>query len=229
MGEKENTKPQNNEEEFEEEIDVNQAGGNQSGNANNSNNKPEDKGKSFTQDQVTRMMTREKNQGRAAAYKEMGIDPKNKKMIEMFQAFVKSQKSDEQLAAEKDAEMQSKQQEAEHRAIVAEAKAEAMMLGVKSQYVEDAVTLALSRMSDSTDLKTILSELKDKYSIWFEEKNGDDDSGKKNNKVGQKGTGSSVKETTKKNGKDNNVSLGARLAARRKPTTKTSYWGSNNN
>lgn len=224
---KENTKSQNSEEEFEEELDENQQSGNDSGN-NSGKNKPEDKGKSFTQDQITRMMTREKSQGRAAAYKEMGIDPKNKKMVDMFQAFIKSQKSDEQLAAEKDAEMQSKQQEAEHRAMVAEAKAEAMMLGVKSQYVEDAVTLALSRMTDSTDLKTILSELKDKYSIWFEEKDGDDDNGKKNSKVGQKGTGSSVKETTKKNGKENNVSLGARLAARRKPATKTSYWGTNN-
>lgn len=187
------------------------------------------KERSFSQEQVNRMMTREKNQGRAAAFKEMGIDPKDTKMVKMLQALVDSQKSDEQKAAEKDIEAQNKQAEMEQRALMAEAKAEAMMLGVKSQYVEDAVILALSKMSDDTDLKTVLSELKEKYSLWFE--SDDDDSGKggkdkKSGKTGQKGTGASVKEANKKGGKDSG-GFGARLAAQRKTPGKSSYWGSN--
>lgn len=187
----------------------------------------ESKGKTFTQEQVTKMMTREKNQGRNAAYKEMGIDPKDDKMVKMFKAFVESQKSDDQKAAEKESENQTKVNEAEQRAIVAEAKAEAMMLGVKSQYVDDIVTLALAKMTEDSDLKTIIGEFKTKYPVWFGESEEDDkkdDKGK--NKTGQKGTGSSVKNSDKDKKGEENKGLGARLAAQRKTgNKKSSYWG----
>lgn len=186
-------------------------------------------GKTFTQDQVSRMMTREKNQGRNAVYKELGIDPKDTKMVNMFKAFVASQKSDEQKAEEQEAESQSKVAEAERRAQIAEAKAEAMMLGVKPQYADDAVTLVLSKTSDDVDVKTVLSELKTKYPVWFgvaSENSEDDKDGKK--KVGQKGTGASVKSENKNRSSDGTKGIGARLAAQRKSgTKKSSYWGNN--
>lgn len=187
-------------------------------------------GKTFTQDQVNRMMTREKNQGRNAAYKELGIDPKDTKMVNMFKAFVESQKTDEQKAAEKETENQTKMNEAEQRAQVAEAKAEAMMLGVKTQYVDDVVTLALAKMTEDSDLKTIIGEFKTKYPVWFGESDEDDDKGKGKDtkgKTGQKGTGSSVK-TSKEDKKADEKGLGARLAAQRRGTgKKPSYWGNN--
>lgn len=234
MGNEENTKGLGKEEEFDDEEDQNDNSGANNGTADGKSSDDKDskdtskkKERSFSQEQVNRMMTREKNQGRAAAYKEMGIDPKDTKMIKMFQAFVESQKSDEQKIAEKDIEAQNKQAEMEQRALMAEAKAEAMMLGVKAQYVEDAVTLALSKMSDDTDLKTVLNELKEKYSLWFES-DDDDNSGKdkKSGKTGQKGTGASIKEVSKRSGKDTE-GFGARLAAQRKNMSKTSYWSSN--
>lgn len=180
------------------------------------------KEKTFTQEQVNRMMAREKNQGRAAAYKDLGIDPKDTRMIKMFQAFVESQKTDDQKNSEKAMEEAKKAAETEHRVLVAEAKAEAMILGVKSQYVEDAVALALSRMTDSADIKTVLTELKDKYSIWFAE---EEDDKKQKSKTGQKGTGAAIKETNK-NGTMENKGLGARLAAQRTSNNKkSSFWG----
>lgn len=219
-----------NEEEIEENEDV----------ENRSNEDPEDSGskdksgsdsngsskggkseKTFTQDQVSRMMTREKNQGRNAAYKELGIDPKDTKVIAQFKAFVESQKTEEQKTAERESADKAKQVENERRVAIAEAKAEAMMMGVKTQYVEDAVTLALSRFNEDTDVKTLLGELKAKYPTWFGE------SGDTKDKAGQKGTGSSVKQA-EKGGKKGEVekSLGARLAAqRRSGTKKSSYWG----
>lgn len=184
------------------------------------------KSRMFSQEQVTRMMTKEKNQGRVAAYNEMGINPNDKKMISMFRAFIESQKTEEQKNAEKDAEEKKKQEEADRRVLVAEAKAEAMMLGVKQQYVNDAVTLALSNMTDSTDLKTALGELKEKYSIWFEaDEQEEGKQGKQNKagKTGQKGTGASIKETTKKSKEE--LGMGARLASARKTGgAKKSYW-----
>lgn len=185
-------------------------------------------GKTFTQEQVNKMMTREKNQGRSAALKELGIDPKDSKMVAMVKALIESQKTDEQKAAEKDAENQTKMNEAEHRAQVAEAKAEAMMLGVKTQYVEDVVTLALAKMTEDSDLKTIIGEFKTKYPVWFGESEDDDKGGKDKGKgkTGQKGTGSSVK--TSKEVKGEEKGFGARLAAQRRGTgKKSSYWGNN--
>ena len=184
--------------------------------------------KTFTQSQVKRMMTKEKNQGRAAALKELGIDPKDEKSIAMVKALVDSQKTDEQKAAEKKAEEQTKMNEAEQRAQLAEAKAEAMMLGVKKQYVEDAVTLALAKMTEDSDLKTIIGELKTKYPIWFDESSDDENEGNKGKgKAGQKGTGSSIKGSGKDN-KGEEKGIGARLAAQRKTgSKKSSYWGKN--
>jgi hypothetical protein len=185
-------------------------------------------GKTFTQEQVNKMMTREKNQGRSAALKELGIDPKDSKMVAMVKALIESQKTDEQKAAEKDAENQTKMNEAEQRAQIAEAKAEAMMLGVKTQYVEDVVTLALAKMTEDSDLKTIIGEFKTKYPVWFGESEDDDKGGKnkEKGKTGQKGTGSSVK--TSKEVKGEEKGFGARLAAQRRGTgKKSSYWGNN--
>ena len=187
-------------------------------------------GKTFTQEQVNKMMTREKNQGRNAALKELGIDPKDSKMVAMVKALIESQKTDEQKAAEKDAENQTKMNEAEQRAQVAEAKAEAMMLGVKTQYVDDVVTLALAKMTEDSDLKTIIGEFKTKYPVWFGESEDDDKGGKDKGKgkTGQKGTGSSVKTSKEDKGKGEEKSLGARLAAQRRGTgKKSSYWGNN--
>lgn len=187
-------------------------------------NKGEKKEKTFTQSQVSKMTTREKNQGRAAALRELGIDPKNKEQIAEVKAYLDSKKTDEQKAAEAESESQSKIAEANHRALIAETKAEAMMMGVKSQFVDDVITLAISKMSDDedSDLKTILGEFKIKYPAWFSVK--DDDKEDKKDKAGQKGTGSSLSSKRKKELKENK-GMGARLAAQRKTRTKkTSYW-----
>lgn len=186
------------------------------------NDKGGKSGKTFTQDQVNRMMTREKNQGRNAVYKELGINPKDSKAIAMIKALLDSQKTDEEKAAEEKAENQSKMNEAEQRAQFAEAKAEAMMLGVKTQYVEDVVTLALAKMTEDSDIKTIIGEFKTKYPIWFGESENNDNN---KSKTGQKGTGSTIKSSKENKGQETK-SFGARLAAQRRSSSKkSSYWG----
>ena len=228
----EETKNDLTDEESEENEDVEDQDDNKddesgkSGNEDKSGKKGNDKGgktgKTFTQDQVNRMMTREKNQGRNAVYKELGIDPKDSKAIAMVKALIDSQKTDEEKAAEEKAENQSKMNEAEKRAQVAEAKAEAMMLGVKTQYVEDVVTLALAKMTEDSDIKTIIGEFKTKYPVWFGESENNDNN---KSKTGQKGTGSTIKSSKENKGQETK-SFGARLAAQRRSSSKkSSYWG----
>jgi len=205
--------------------------GNNSNGANNDNggagtdNSSNSSGeKTFTQAEVNRMMTREKHQGVNSVYNELGIKPGDKKALAAVKEYLASQKSEEQKALEAEAAKVQEIADAEQRATMAEAKAEAMMIGVQAQFVDDAVTLALAKVAaeDGTDIKTALGELKTKYPVWFSS-TGDEDRDDKS-KVGQKGTGSSVKSSEKDKGNDGK-SLGARLAAKKKGTGKSTYWG----
>lgn len=189
-------------------------------NTENNNGKSE---KTFTQDYVNRLMTREKKQGANSVYNELGIKPGDKKSIDAIKKFLESQKTDAEKEAERINMENSALAEANHKLALAEAKAEAMQLGVQAQFVDDAVTLALGKVAneDGTDIKTALGELKTKYPVWFE--NPSDEKNDKS-KTGQRGTGSSVKSGQKDKG-DDNKNLGARLAANRKSSTsKKSYW-----
>lgn len=184
-------------------------------------------GKTFTQEQVNKMMAREKHQGANSVYKDLGIDPKDTKAIGLVKALIASQKTDEQKAAEQSKALV----EAQNKAALSEAKAEAMMMGVQPQFVDDAVTLAMAKMKneDGTDIKTVLGELKAKYPVWFGKAAGQDDDDKKDKPgakdkgkakeekktVGQRGTGSTVKTNASKEEKEEK-SLGARLAAKRR-------------
>ena len=194
-------------------------------------------GKTFTQEDVNRMMAREKNQGRAAAFSELGLDPNDANMMNMFKAFVSAMQSGSAQDNQQSAQQQIKIAEAESRAKKAEAKAEAMQLGVNPQYVDDAVTIIMSKLDDNNDVKTLVGELKTKYPTWFnvEQQNQNDDKSKggkqqnnnqqQNQQTGQNGTGSSVGNVTNNNNKG--VSgIGTRLAAQRKQgnSQKSSFW-----
>lgn len=194
-------------------------------NTSTSSSKAEDKkdeSKGFTQEQVNRMMAKEKKQSKAAALKELGIDPSDTKMIAMMKAFIESQKTDEQKGVETQLAEAAELAEANQRVLIAEAKAEAMQLGAKTQYVEDIVALISAKMTDDADIRTLITELKTKYSTWFGAEDEDDKS-----KTGKKGTGSSINSNSGKGSKsDEGKGLGARLAAQRKASTKkTSFWG----
>lgn len=201
-----------------------------SGNETGTSGKEEKAEKTFTQAEVNKMMAREKHQGVNSVYNELGIKPGDKKTLSAIKEYLASQKSDEQKALEAEAAQASAIAKANERATIAEAKAEAMMIGVQTQFVEDATTLALAKVAaeDGTDIKTALGELKTKYPIWFGATKDDSSEDEKKDtgksKVGQKGTGSSVKASEKDKGNEGK-SLGARLAAKKHGTAKSTYWG----
>lgn len=174
--------------------------------------------KTFTQDDVSRMMAKEKKQGRSSAFNELGIDPSNKKMVEAAKAFFSKLSGGDSVDDDaSDAVDDGNAAELESELVVANAKVAAMKQGVNPQYVDDVVTLISARMKqdESVKLDTAIGELKKKYPSWFVvEQNS------KN--VGKFGTGSSVSANSGKSGDD---SLGKRLAAQRKVSSnKKSYW-----
>lgn len=201
-------------------ADANGSGSDDGNNSPSDDNQPA--GKTFSQDDVTRMMTREKQQGRNAVFNELGIDPNDTKTIEMVKAIMAAQKQDEEPPVAPSADLI----EAQHRADVAEAKAEAMMLGAQPKFVDDIVTLATAKLQDSdeTDFKTVVSQIKEKYPVWFGEGGSDDDP---KNSVGSRGTGSSIGSNAgaKKDAGAGELSLGQRLAASKKHSKPSkSFW-----
>lgn len=187
----------------------------------------EKSGKTFTQAQVTSMMAKEKRQGRAAALRELGINPNDKKAVKMVQAILASQKDDDDGLA---AEVDTKVAEAEAKAMRAECKAEAMVLGVKAEYVDDVIVLAMAKMDEDSDFKTVIGEIKTKYPTFFgievdtDDKNdkskGKDKDDETKGATGKKGTGASMKNFGKDDKGEGTKSLGSRLAAQRNGAQK---------
>lgn len=208
----------------DEEIDNTDAGSaDESG-----KEKEEKKERTFTQEEVNRMMTREKKQGRAALLKELGYkDEKQAKAASSsYNAWLESQKSAEQKSAEKDSENEKAILEAQAKADAAEAKVEALMLGCKPGNVDDVIALAMAKKTDDGDFKTIVGELKKKYPDMFS-KSSDDEEKEEKKTAGQKGTGGNVSAKSKDKKSDEKQSLGARLAASRrgnKDSNKKSFW-----
>lgn len=180
------------------------------------NKEPE---KTFTQEQVNKMMAKEKNQGRNSVLSDLGIDPKDKAAIAALKTLIESQKTDEQKKNDEAAAEQKRIAELENKAMIAEIKAESLMLNVQPQYADDIVTLALSKMASSpeSELTDILGEFKTKYPAWFKE-----EASKENE--GQRGTGSNI-GAGDKGKKSQDDGIGKRLAAKRNSSApKKSYW-----
>lgn len=180
----------------------------------------------FTQDEVSRMMAREKHQGRNAVYNELGIDPDDTSAVQMFKAFVEAQKSDEEKRAENDAKQQAAMDDMSNKLKNAEAKAALMQAGISADYVDDAVVIALSRIAadDTLDVETVAKDLKAKYSVWFEGSKKDEPN---KQSVGKRGTGKTASNGSgNATGKDSISGIGKRLAENRKSQApKKSFWG----
>ena len=194
--------------------------------------------KMFTQEQVNAMMSNEKKQGRNSVLKELGLNEDGIQNLKALLGIKNNQQQQNTQQNEQIAEM-------EKRLAVSEAKAECMTLGVKSENVDDVVSLALAKQQTSdSDLKTIVNDLKTKYPMFF---NGADAStqtaqnmaqnanqgtaggsnangaGNTNNS-GTGGTGSTPNQNT--NGSQSQVGLGERLAKLQASTKpKKSLWG----
>lgn len=144
-------------------------------------------------------------------YNELGLKADDKNSIEMFKKFLKLQESDK-IAEDTVETEKARAAELENKLAIAEFKAEVLKAGVRATYVDDAVTLMLSKKtSDDFKVNEVIKEFKTKYPVWFIEEN-------------REGTGGVLKSGQSKSSKDDK-SLGARLAASRHKTgAKKTYF-----
>lgn len=130
--------------------------------------------KTFTQEEVNRMLANEKRQGRQAALKALGLDPNDKDAEKKAKAILDTQKTQ----AEKDAEALTTEKnaraEAEAKALAAERKLAVLTTGCKAEFVEEVFALASAKVNDSTDFEAALKSVKEKCPAFFESDGGGD-------------------------------------------------------
>lgn len=118
--------------------------------------------KTFTQEDVNRMMAAEKEQGRRSILKELGVEDVGsaKESLQKYQEYLNSQKTELEQAQASQAKLQSDYAAAIAKANHAENCLAAMKLGANTESIDDLVALAVTKVSDTKDFETVLSEMK---------------------------------------------------------------------
>ena len=192
-------------------------GGNEDQNSNNNSGGNEEK--SFTQTEVSNMMTKEKNEGKRSVLKALGFKSEQEAMeaIKGYNEYLESQKSEAEKNKAAVDKANSEKDEALARAKNAENKLACYNAGVNSEYIDDVFAIASIKVTDEKDLETVLKEMKEdkKYESFFVTENSSS---------GSKGTGSNAGHGNDHRN-DGNESYGKRLAEKNlKKNKKSSFF-----
>lgn len=118
----------------------------------------ESKNKTFTQDQLNAVASKEAKKARASALKSLGLDPDKfnaeevKSILDAKRAKDEAEKTDLEKLQGSTSEKDEALAKAEAKASMLEAKVEAMALGVDSKKMDDFITLARTKVNDKIDL-----------------------------------------------------------------------------
>lgn len=176
--------------------------------------------KTFTQSQVTAMLTKEKKEGRRSMLRSLGFksEAEAKSTLGLLQQLMNGQNSNNDGKASETGNDKddTEKLEALQRAEAAEAKLACVTAGVNKESIDDALAIAKLKVTDEKDLETVLVEMSKeaKYASFF----GSDQS--------DKGTGSDPGHVKDKDSQGAG-SYGARLAAssvQKKDVKKSTYF-----
>ena len=173
--------------------------------------------KSYTQEQINSMMANEKRTARQAILKELGFEVSDDKGFTTTMAEIKKSldagKTQQQLDQEAKKTAEAKQHEAEAKAATLELKVAALAAGVQADALDDVITLAQAKVSETMPIDKVLADLKTKYPALFGEAQG----------ASKSGTGNPNNPARNKAGTQGD-SLGKRLAQTNKTTAKSTYF-----
>lgn len=164
---------------------------------------PPPAGKTYTQEDLNRLLAAEKRQGKHSILSELGLDPADKDAVKKVKEVLDAQKSQK----EKDDEALRREKKgraaAEAKATAAERKLTALTSGCKAEFIEEVMALAAVRVNEDTDFEAALAAVKEKCPTFFGEGVEEDD---KDTGTGR-GQGHARQQKNEKAG-----SLGERLA-----------------
>lgn len=154
----------------------NDPGGQQGTNGTGDNTPPEDE-KTFTQQDVNNIATKEARNAQEKVFKELGIEDfeSAKEGMAKFREWQESQKTDAEKQKEKYTNL-----EKDHASISAEnnslkAQISAMKAGVNGESVEDVVALAERLVTDEVDMDSAINEVITKYPHFAKEAEPEED------------------------------------------------------
>lgn len=139
---------------------------------------PEQQEKTFTQAEVTRMMTAEKKQGRNAVLKELGLDPDAADIVKNTKSILDGLKTQQERDAEALKAAQSSASTADARATAAERKLTVLMSGCNKDFVDEVMALASAKVTDTVDFEAALQQVKEKCTTFWDEAPADTGTGK---------------------------------------------------
>lgn len=196
-------------------------------NSNGGNEQP-----TVTQTQLSAIATREKKEGIRAgkkeALKELGFESEAqaKKAVDLLNAMMKSQKSQEEINSEELKKARAAKEEAEKRAAAVEAKLTILTNGVNADCVDDVMAIATAKVTDDKDLGMVIKEMKKetRYASFFTQSG----SGADNNSAGGSGTGNPLGNNNKPGGSgtggNNNFGASLALEFSQQPQKKSSFF-----
>lgn len=125
--------------------------------------------KTFTQEEVNRMMADEKRQGRASVLKDLGVEDEAaaKDALSKYQANIEAQKTELQKAQDATAAEKQARALAEQQAVQLNNKLAALTKGVKPEFLEDALAIAATKVTNKEDLGKVLDGMKERYAMFF--------------------------------------------------------------
>lgn len=169
--------------------------------------------KTFTQEDVNRMMANEKRTARSALLKELGYEVKDGKITETvatIKGILDQGKTQQQLDQEARTTAETNLAEERSKNSALQARVDVMTAGVKPEFVADAIAMLLPQVTEQKPLSKLLEEYKTKYPAWYGESSG------------SSGTGNSTKNGRNTGGTQSG--LGKRLAESNKSAAKSSYF-----
>ena len=169
--------------------------------------------KTFTQEDVNRMMANEKRTARSALLKELGYEVKDGKITETvatIKGILDQGKTQQQLDQEARTTAETNLAEERSKNSALQARVDVMTAGVKPEFVADAIAMLLPQVTEQKPLSKLLEEYKTKYPEWYGESSG------------SSGTGNSTKNGRNTGGTQSG--LGKRLAESNKSAAKSSYF-----
>lgn len=161
----------------------------------------EQSGKTYSDEELKVLLGKEKESGKNAFLKELGVDDENslKELLAKKREEEEKNKTELQKVQESVVKLQKELETEKNKTKLAETKLEALKLDAKPESVDDLVSLALTKVTDDKNINTVIGELKVSYPFYFvnkEEKEQEKHKGTKGNvrKAFEKGTDEKEKE-----------------------------------
>lgn len=184
--------------------------------------------KTYTEKEYQAAIKRAKRQGKNSVVKKFGFESEEEleESVTAFQDIIDKNKEPDEKNKEKLSKEEKKRLSAEERAEIAEAKLEAVKMGVNPDYIEEVLVIASAKKTEDNTYDEIFEEIKEteKYDVFFGESNSSGGDGNKNTNDG--GTGSSMKGKDKGSEDGEEESIGAKLGAQKAEAKKAEndFW-----